>query len=352
MATIQKLERHSGTKYRVLIRRQGHKTVTKVFARKKEAEDWARLIEGDHNKIDVFPDAEARRRTLADAIDGFMADYKGGDRSAGERLAWWKEHYGTTTLARLTPARIKEGLRQYGASRERPRPGEKTPSGGRAAGTVNRSHASISSVMEWAIEQKWVVANPARGIRRQKESAGRIRFLNENERTALLAACDESEWRQLGLLVRMALSTGARLGELTALRWADIDMKAGVARLGTSKNDEPRTLPLVDAVKKLLAALPRPIDNGLLFRSPHHADRVASFRPAWSAAVQKAGIKDFRFHDLRHSCASYLAMNGATLLEIADVLGHKTLVMVKRYSHLASDHKAKLVTRVLSGMVE
>ncbi len=71
-----------------------------------------------------------------------------------------------------------------------------------------------------------------------------------------------------------------------------------------------------------------------------------SFRPYWNVAVERAKVKDFRFHDLRHTAASYLAMNGATLLEIADVLGHKTLEMMKRYAHLADSHKAGVLERM------
>ncbi len=117
--------------------------------------------------------------------------------------------------------------------------------------------------------------------------------------------------------MKIALSTGARLGEIQSLRWDDLDLKKGLAQLRTSKSGE----------------------------RPFH------FRPHWERAVKVAELGNFRFHDLRHSCASYLAMNGASLLEIADVLGHKTLAMVKRYSHLSTAHKQSLINGTFKSMV-
>src|SRR5690606_10967215 len=111
---------------------------------------------------------------------------------------------------------------------------------------------------------------------------------------------------------------------------------------------------LIEPVHRALKARPRAIDGGLIFRHPRDPKRpdMHGMRVAWEAAREAAELPDFRFHDLRHSCASYLAMNGASLLEIADVLGHKTLAMVKRYSHLSTSHKAELVERVLGKVVE
>ena len=83
-----------------------------------------------------------------------------------------------------------------------------------------------------------------------------------------------------------------------------------------------------------------------MFPSPNNPKQPISMRTSWNTAVRKAKIKDFRFHDLRHSTASYLAMNGASLLEIADILGHKTLQRVKRYGHLSEDHKADVLERM------
>lgn len=357
MATIQKLARKNGTsKYRVLIRRQGHPTATKVFRTKKEAEEWQRKIEGDLDQLDDLPGVEARRRTLGQAIDGYMLEYQGQDTARAGRLSWWKDNYGDRRLSTINQATIKEALKSLGKSRTRKASGEEEgddqPLKGRSAATLNRHQAAIAVVLKWAIEQRWITKNPALAISRQKEPGGRVRFLSEEERTGLLAACAASEWPDLLLFVKIALSTGARLGEIRGLRWSDLDLKKGLAHLRTSKSGEPRMLPLIEPIRLALEAKPRPIDRGLIFRSPHAADRPFNFRPHWEKAVAAAELGNFRFHDLRHSCASYLAMNGASLLEIADVLGHKTLAMVKRYSHLSTAHKQGLVARTFKGKVE
>jgi integrase len=199
----------------------------------------------------------------------------------------------------------------------------------------------------------WISENPARRVARGQENPGIVRWLEDDERTALLEACKESGWPQLYLLVILALSTGARLGELRCLKWSDIDLKKGMAYLSDTKNEERRALPLIPAVQKELKAQVRRIGTDLVFPAKYDPQKPYgnNFREHWRIAREKAGVKNFRFHDLRHSCASYLAMNGATELEIADVLGHKTLQMVKRYSHLSTDHKQDLINRVLGDKV-
>ena len=119
----------------------------------------------------------------------------------------------------------------------------------------------------------------------------------------------------------MALSTGARQGELLNLRWEDLDLRKGLAHLNNTKNDEPRFLPLIGLVKNALRAMQRPINGGYVFHALSNTERPYSgFRKHWDRAVLTAQLEDFRFHDLRHTAASYLAMDGASSLEIGDVL--------------------------------
>jgi integrase len=147
--------------------------------------------------------------------------------------------------------------------------------------------------------------------------------------------------------VVLALATGARLGELLGLRWADVDLTRGVARLARTKNGEPRTLPLAGHALAILKAraAERRSDASFVFPS-EHGRTPATLRKPWERALAEAGIADFRFHDLRHTAASYLAMTGATPTDIAAVLGHKTLAMVKRYAHLSDQHVSRVVARM------
>jgi integrase len=138
-----------------------------------------------------------------------------------------------------------------------------------------------------------------------------------------------------------------RQGEIMGLTREDVDLHQGRATLHETKNGERRVVPLTGKVLELLKenAKVRRLDTNLLFPGKN-PQKPVDLRAPWEAALKKVGIEDFRFHDLRHSAASYLAMNGASLAEIAEVLGHKTLQMVKRYSHLSEAHTAGVVARM------
>jgi integrase len=126
-----------------------------------------------------------------------------------------------------------------------------------------------------------------------------------------------------------------------------MDLERRVAVLHNTKNGDRRSVPIVPEVADLLRehGKVRKIGNDQVFVSDHPAE-MWRFDKAWYAALNAAKIKDFRFHDLRHTAASYLAMSGATTAEIAAVLGHRTLQMVKRYAHLSDQHTGQVVERM------
>ena len=148
------------------------------------------------------------------------------------------------------------------------------------------------------------------------------------------------------LLVLLAITTGASKGELTKLRWNNIDFERRTAYVATTKNGQPKVLPLTDSVIKELQLFDTK-DSSLIFASKIKVEVAYCFTKPWKKALEDAEIKDFRFHDLRHSCASYLAQSGASLLEIAEVLGHKQIQVTKRYAHLCIEHKSSLINRVM-----
>jgi len=357
MATIRKVPRKktkSGYAYQVMIRRKGYDTVSETFEKMADAEKFAR----DHDREAKLSEAygPGYTKTVSEMLDKYVGGYTGKDDTKLDRLAWWKEQIGDRKLRELTPSLVVEcldALRDGHAVRGHGKGKTKSLGRKRSQPTVNRYHTALSSVLEVARTRwHWISENPARKVARGEENPGIVRWLSDDERKALLDACRASRWNQLYLLVILALSTGARLGELLRLCWADLDMKKGMAYLVDTKNGERRALPLIRAVQTELETQVRRIDSPFVFPSPYNgAEHYAGFREHWNEAREKAGIENFRFHDLRHSCASYLAMNGATQLEIADVLGHKTLQMLQRYSHLSTDHKQSLVNRVLGDKV-
>ncbi|MBF0359270.1 MAG: site-specific integrase, partial [Magnetococcales bacterium] len=170
----------------------------------------------------------------------------------------------------------------------------------------------------------------------------------EDERLRLLEACESSQCSALYPIVVLALSTGGRKSEITGISWGDVDLRRGMVTLHDTKNGDRRSLTLAShalmVIKKLSKV--RRIDTELLFPSDRYPSKPINFRHAWNKALEVSEVEDFHFHDLRHSAASYLAMNGATLAEIAKILGHKTLQMVMRYAHLSEDHTAGVVTKM------
>jgi integrase len=135
--------------------------------------------------------------------------------------------------------------------------------------------------------------------------------------------------------------------EIVSLRWSDVDLKRGLLTFQETKNGERRTVPLMGYALNVLTqhAKVGRLDTQLVFPNAK-GETFPRFREAFENAVARAGIVDFRFHDLRHSAASYLAMNGASLMEIAEILGHKTLAMVKRYAHLSESHTRNVLARM------
>jgi integrase len=295
--------------------------------------------------------------TVRALVDLYMLDYAGRDPAVGHRLTWWCTKIGDIALAELSDDHVYFALEDLAARAPRywagtdadGRPIMKAKKARMAPATINRYAATLGGMLTWAIKKRLApkgFEHPCRKIERRPEDNERVRFLTDAERTALLAACKTSKWDRMYLLVLLGITTGARRGELLGLRGRDIDLARGVAYVETTKNGDRKVLPLLPAVVDEIRRF-RFAPGALLFASRRRPDVGYHFEPVWQAALKAAGVRDFRFHDLRHTCASYLAQNGATLLEIADVLGHRQLAVTKRYSHLTTAHKARLVSRVL-----
>lgn len=294
--------------------------------------------------------------SLRELIDLYMGQYPGRDTTRGHRLAWWQTRLGHLALQDLSDDHIHACLEDLAGQASRyfagldadGKPIHKARRKPVAPATVNRYNAALAAVITWAIKKRIApkqFVHPCRTVERRTENNERVRFLSDDERGRLLQACQGASWTKLYLVVLMALTTGARKGDLTALRWKDIDFERMQAYCGRTKNGDPRVLPLVPTVMDLLRQH-RARDAALIFESPRAPDKAFDFKTPWQRALAQARVRDFRFHDLRHSCASALAQDGATLLEIADVLGHRQLDVTRRYSHLTTGHKRALIHRV------
>jgi len=310
--------------------------------------------------------------TVHQVIDDYMAQYAGRDTTRIQRLSAWDAMIGEFTLENVDsdlihagraelatkPPLVFVGLDHMGQQIFKVKSRRGTPcsdkSGAKSNGTLNRYMVAIAAVFTWAIESRiapkgWV--HPCRGIRCLKESAGRVRFLDAPERSRLFAAVKASQYPRLYALTLMAMKTGARRGELLALTWRDIDLKTGIASLGKTKNGDRRTLVLLPDVIAALEPFKSTDLDRFVFGSVRSKYQVpTSIDSAWRDAVERAKIKNFKFHDLRHCCASYMAQAGIPLNVIAEVLGHRKLDMTRRYSHLTTQTKASAMLCALGGI--
>lgn len=349
MATIEKRTAKGETVYRVKVRMKGYPPQSSTFKRLTDARIWAKDIESDIRHGRHFKTFEAKRHTLAELIDRYMTGPASDKKDFPQKvrqLQWWKARFGSRLLADLTAPVLAEQRDILIAGTD------KTPPKPRNPATGNRYLAALSDVFTYAVKEcDWMEENPMRKVTRRKESKGRERFLSDAERERLLAACRASTNPDLYPAVVLSLATGARRMEILGLRWPQVDLTRSVITLTDTKNGESRVLPLSDQVRELLRerAKVRRIHSDLVFPSRSDTQPV-QLRHAWHEALKVAAIEDFHWHDLRHSAASYLAMGGATLMEIAAVLGHKTLAMVKRYSHLSEPHTAAVVERMNSAI--
>lgn len=352
MASIRKRTNSQGElRYSVQVRLKGHPAETASFERLTDAKRWAQSTEAAIREGRHFKTSVAKQKTLGDAIDRYFKEVLSHRKNPVNQvtyLNWWKGQLGSYALADMSSALIVEARSKLVGSKNK---------FDRKVGTTtaNRYLQSLGHVLNITMnEWEWINENPVSRIRNFKESRGRVRFLSDEERNSLLLACKDSENPYLYMITVLALSTGARKMEIVGLEWSEVDFDRSVITLQETKNGERRVLPLQGLALKLMKehALNRALGCPYAFPSEKLGKDTKTgrflyqpidIRTAWENALIKAKIEDFRFHDLRHSAASYLAMNGATLSEIADVLGHKTLQMVKRYAHLSEAHTSSVV---------
>ncbi|MCF7986369.1 MAG: site-specific integrase [Methylovulum sp.] len=344
MATITERTAQDGTKtYKAEVRLKGYPAQRATFKRKTDAKKWIQDTESAIREGRHFKTTEAKKHTLGDLVDRYIKDVlptKPKQAHAQRpQLERWKAELGSYVLADITPALIVE-CRDKLLAEPTPRGAQRTPA------TVVRYMAALSHAFTIAVnEWQWLEDSPMRKVKKPKEPKGRVRWLDDGEREKLLQACKASTNPLLYPCVILAMSTGMRQGELMGLKWQDVNLKDGYLILHETKNGERRRIPLSGLGLSLLKehARVRRIDTTLLFPSERNPQKPIDLRKAYSGALRQSDITDFHWHDLRHCTASYLAMNGASLAEIAEILGHKTLSMVKRYAHLSDGHVSSVV---------
>jgi integrase len=278
-------------------------------------------------------------RTFADVVAEYSA-YKAskGKKTVHENRALLEKQLipffgGNTEVLELTGSRIAQYEREA-ATRIHPRLGRPlSPS------TVNRHLSVLRCVLRLA--RKWAYVREVPQFEMAREPEGRLRYLTRGEVDRLLVTCRQSRNPHLFAIVTLAVHTGMRKGEILGLTWDRVDFPRGILLLNETKSGKRREVPMSATVDSVLAELHvkllKEAQSGP--ERPVFATETGStwgrIDTAFSVALRRAGIEHFRFHDLRHTCASHLIMNGASLTEIKEILGHQDVKMTLRYAHLA-----------------
>ncbi len=340
MATFRK--RSSG--WQAQIRRHGWPPVNKTFRLKRDAQDWAAEVESEMRRGAFVRRDPAERMTLTQALDRYLADVTPTKKPSSQVAEKHKAKKLRTALGRyslvaITPdvvARYRDAQLAEGKSRDTVR-----------LQLALLPHLFEVAIMEWRVG---LAANPVRAVKAPRPGAPRDRRLPPDEEQRLLAAADRQSNPMLGHMIRFALQTAMRANEIRGLRVLDVDIDRRLALLRDTKNGSTRTVPLTRmAVSIIQASLNHPSrshDCDLIFFGETGRDgqrRGYTYGPAWRHALRDAGIDDLRFHDLRHEAVSRLIEKGLGDQEVAAISGHKSMQMLRRYTHLrAEDLVARL----------
>ena len=323
--------RHEGKRIR---RKVGPKTAAKaVYERLKTEAREGRLVPREKKRI--FP-------TVREVVTERASRFSGRQGVNEKRYAsWWIEKIGEKRTNDLTPSDLRKILNEARDSRDL------------SPQTINHFFGHLRAALNEALRDGKIDHSPMQGFSLLPTPRGRLRFLTEGEELRLREVMTPSDFR----LVRFSILTGLRREEQFSLTWSDIDLQNRVLTIPRSKHGGTRHVPLSDEAVEILKAIRTEtrVVSAWCFPSQNpatHIDPQNFYRRVYLPAVGKAGIKDMTWHTLRHTCASRLVMAGVDIRTVQEVLGHKTLAMTTRYSHLSGDHLTQAVNRISKGKTQ
>jgi integrase len=331
--------KHGGIRYQAEIRLKGHSTLTAVFDRKTDAKNWIQKEEADIRCGRQQNYSTGKKHTLKEAVDRYFKEQSISVVKKGH-LLWWQKELGHLYLQDVRPAVIVEKKQKIFS--------EATVKGIiRSKSTCNRFLATLSHLMNVCAKQwEWIAENPVKKISREKEPRERTRVLTSEERNRLLEACKDSKNSYLFTFVVLLLSSGCRYNEARCLKWMDVDLIQGKITITKSKNSDVRSIPIRGLALDLLKSLATQcLSIGYVFPSPNK-HKPLELRRAFRTAIKRAGLKDFRGHDCRHSYATAMLAQGLSLGEIGHLLGHRSVAMTRRYAHLVESRSIHAVEKM------
>ena len=341
MATIVKTP--SGT-WKALIRKQGWPTTSKTFRTKRDAEDWSRRTEDEMVRGVFITRSPSERLTFEAALKRYMSEVsttkklktQSSEAGSAKHL---EKFFGKYSLAAIS-SELVASYRDHRLAE------------GKANNTIRielalLSHLFTIATKEWGLG---ITYNPVVNIRKPSPGEGRDRRLSVEDQKLLIEKVKLHSNPMLGWIVMIAIETGMRQSEILNLRRSNVDLKSRVARLNDTKNDSSRTVPLTRVATQVFQTAMnnplRPEGLDLIFFGEPGKDGTRSpyqFKKIWGDIKTELGFVDLHFHDLRHEAVSRLVEAGLSDQEVASISGHKSMQMLRRYTHLrAEDLVAKL----------
>lgn len=340
----------------------------------EEARKLAQGALGDiaHGKDPIAEKRKERTSTFAEFLTQHYEPWLLANRKSGEitmaRLRGTLKTFSATKLGDFTAF----GIERWRSTRLKE---------GVTAATVNRDIGALKSALHKAVQWKLLTRHPLADVKLSKiDTTGKVRYLTADEEHRLRKALDArdsqrrrgrdsanawrrergyDEWPAYGTytdhltpLVLLAMNTGLRFGELTGMKWADVDLLTNMltVRADSAKAGKARYVPLnAEAVKVLKAWKADDVAADVfLFPGKTEAEPLVEIKTAWSKLLKAAKIERFRFHDTRHHFASRLVQAGVDLNTVRELLGHADTKMTLRYAHLAPEHKAAAVAKLVA----
>lgn len=313
--------------WKASVRKRGYPPQYRTFRSRKDAEAWALVIESEMTRGVWRDRSESESTTLAECLDRYLAEVvptkKGGRREVDYVRQWKARPIAHLYMSSVMGKDVAQAMKDMEAE-------------GKGPNTIRLHLALLSHLFkvartDWGME---ALDNPVGLVRKPKLPQGRDRRLVGDEEVRLVAACRAIN-SELAAIVTFAIETAMRQGEILGMTWDDVDLHGRTVTLRLTKNGTKRVVPLSNTAFQLLANLPRQL-NGQVWEYGQEGVKYA-----FSEARKKAEIKDLHFHDLRHEATSRLFEKGFNTMEVSAITGHKTLQMLKRYTHLKAEDLVK-----------
>ena len=314
--------------WQVAVRKKGFPPQYKTFRTRKESEAWASVTESEMVRGVWRDRSEAESTTLKECLSRYAQEVIPTKKGDGRRELGFLRQWQARPIAKRFMASI-DGQDVSATIREMEEEGK--------GGNTIRLHLALLAHLFEVARKEWRMAsltNPVELVRKPKLPQGRDRRLVGDEEARLLAAC-QSINQELASIVRFAVETAMRQGEIMGMTWAMVDIKRRVVRLPDTKNGTVRDVPLSSVADQVLTAQPRRIDGKVWTYTQD------GMRASWRRALTHAAITGLTFHDLRHEATTRLFEKGFNPMEVSAITGHKTLQMLKRYTHLRAEDLAK-----------